>query len=495
MASRILLINGPNLNLLGTREPSVYGSTTLADVVEQAKTQAAGLNVHLEAFQSNHEGAIVDRIHDARGTADAIVINPGAYTHTSVAIRDALLGVDIPFVETHISNVHAREAWRRHSYLSDKAVAVICGLGTHGYTAAVEFAARHMKMKEGRRHRQHRLLHPHPHVPHELGKRHRPPLGQLLRHPGVRLRHAPVEQLEAHPPLEPETLEDGRRDRPHGEVAAARLLAVEQAAVARPAHARRLRRVVKGVARPQRRPQPLGVDDLHVEDARRVHRRHEPLHRRPHRLVRPRHPPRRRRRVGVHARANVERVEAQPKVGPVHPAHHLPARLPRVAHGAPAERLEREPQRRRRRRPHVRHLAEVGNVVGEVARHLLPRQHVARDLDEVRLQRVRQLEPDAELVEPPRVLRAVEEALKVLERLQAEDVEVARFAEPPHVVGCRELVRHERRAAGVSFGHVHEVLVPELDAAVVVFRRHVELVFESVAGKAASQGHGADGEL
>ncbi|KAG7104716.1 Catabolic 3-dehydroquinase like protein [Verticillium longisporum] len=149
MASRILLINGPNLNLLGTREPSVYGSTTLADVVDQAKAQAARLNVHLEAFQSNHEGAIVDRIHDARGTADAIVINPGAYTHTSVAIRDALLGVDIPFVETHISNVHAREAWRRHSYLSDKAVAVICGLGTHGYTAAVEFAARHMKMKEG----------------------------------------------------------------------------------------------------------------------------------------------------------------------------------------------------------------------------------------------------------------------------------------------------------------------------------------------------------
>ncbi|KAM0271878.1 hypothetical protein ACHAQH_008941 [Verticillium albo-atrum] len=148
MASRILLINGPNLNLLGTREPQLYGSTTLADVVEQAQAQAASLNVHLESFQSNHEGAIVDRIHEARGNINAIVINAGAYTHTSVAIRDALLGVDIPFVEIHVSNVHAREPFRHHSYFSDKAVAVICGLGTYGYTAAVEFAAKHMKIKK-----------------------------------------------------------------------------------------------------------------------------------------------------------------------------------------------------------------------------------------------------------------------------------------------------------------------------------------------------------
>ncbi|KAM0326639.1 hypothetical protein ACHAQA_006508 [Verticillium albo-atrum] len=148
MASRILLINGPNLNLLGTREPQLYGSTTLADVVDLAQAQASDLKVHLESFQSNHEGAIVDRIHEARGNIDAIVINPGAYTHTSVAIRDALLGVDIPFVEIHVSNVHAREEWRRHSYFSDKAVAVICGLGTYGYTAAVEFAAKHMKIKK-----------------------------------------------------------------------------------------------------------------------------------------------------------------------------------------------------------------------------------------------------------------------------------------------------------------------------------------------------------
>ncbi|KAF9869683.1 hypothetical protein CkaCkLH20_12870 [Colletotrichum karsti] len=148
MASRILLINGPNLNLLGTREPETYGSTTLSDVVSMAEKQAADLKIHIENFQSNHEGGIIDRIHEAKGNIDAIVINPGAYTHTSVGIRDALLGVDIPFVEIHISNVHAREAFRHHSYLSDKAAAVICGLGVFGYTAAIEFAAKHMKVKQ-----------------------------------------------------------------------------------------------------------------------------------------------------------------------------------------------------------------------------------------------------------------------------------------------------------------------------------------------------------
>ncbi|KAF1361473.1 Dehydroquinase [Lizonia empirigonia] len=129
MAKSILLINGPNLNLLGTREPATYGSTTLPQI-------------------SNHEGVILDRIHEARGNVDAIIINPGAFTHTSVAIRDALLGVDIPFIEVHISNVHAREAFRHHSYLSDKAVAVICGLGIYGYEAAIEYASRHIKPKE-----------------------------------------------------------------------------------------------------------------------------------------------------------------------------------------------------------------------------------------------------------------------------------------------------------------------------------------------------------
>ncbi|KAL7795760.1 Dehydroquinase [Trichoderma ceciliae] len=149
MAQRILLINGPNLNLLGTREPQIYGSSTLNDVINQAKAQAEQLSIQMETFQSNHEGAIVDRIQAARGKNDGIIINPGAFTHTSVAIRDALLGVGIPFVEIHVSNVHAREQWRRHSYLSDKAQAVMCGLGAFGYTVAIEFAAKHMKVNTG----------------------------------------------------------------------------------------------------------------------------------------------------------------------------------------------------------------------------------------------------------------------------------------------------------------------------------------------------------
>ncbi|KAK7738357.1 Catabolic 3-dehydroquinase [Cytospora paraplurivora] len=177
MPHRILLINGPNLNLLGTREPQIYGSTTLTDVIAQAQAQARALGVTLATFQSNHEGAIVDRIQEAAGffydAADnsnisrgdnfptrsedldpreivsAIIINPGAYTHTSVAIRDALLGVDIPFVEVHVSNVQAREQFRRHSYLSDKAVAVVAGLGVYGYEVALEFVARHLKLNNG----------------------------------------------------------------------------------------------------------------------------------------------------------------------------------------------------------------------------------------------------------------------------------------------------------------------------------------------------------
>ncbi|KAI1358716.1 catabolic 3-dehydroquinase [Xylaria arbuscula] len=148
MSRTILLINGPNLNLLGTREPHIYGSTTLADVISTAESQATGLGVTLENFQSNHEGAIIDRVQEARGKVDAIVINPGAFTHTSVAIRDALLGVDIPFVELHVTNVHGREPFRHHSYFQDKAVGVICGLGVFGYAAAIEFAAKHMKIKE-----------------------------------------------------------------------------------------------------------------------------------------------------------------------------------------------------------------------------------------------------------------------------------------------------------------------------------------------------------
>jgi 3-dehydroquinate dehydratase II len=140
MAKNILLINGPNLNLLGTREPSIYGSATLGDVERAAGLQAAAASAALNCFQSNHEGALIDRIHAAKVDAvDAIVINPGGLTHTSVALRDALAGVGIPFVEVHISNVHQREAFRHHSYLSGIAVGVICGLGIDGYTAAIEY--------------------------------------------------------------------------------------------------------------------------------------------------------------------------------------------------------------------------------------------------------------------------------------------------------------------------------------------------------------------
>ena len=141
MAKKILLVNGPNLNLLGTREPEVYGSTTLADVEQAATQQVATAGSTISCFQSNHEGALIDRIHAAKGEGvDAIVINPGGLTHTSVALRDALAGVAIPFVEVHISNVHQRESFRHHSYLSAIAVGVICGLGVEGYRAAIEFA-------------------------------------------------------------------------------------------------------------------------------------------------------------------------------------------------------------------------------------------------------------------------------------------------------------------------------------------------------------------
>ncbi len=139
---KVLVINGPNLNLLGTREPEIYGATTLADVERGLQEQGEALGVEVLCFQSNHEGAIVDRIHAARGEGVAwMLINPGAYTHTSVAIRDALAGVAIPFVEVHISNVHKREPFRHHSYLSDVAEAVMAGFGTPGYGLALQFVA------------------------------------------------------------------------------------------------------------------------------------------------------------------------------------------------------------------------------------------------------------------------------------------------------------------------------------------------------------------
>lgn len=140
MTSTILVIHGPNLNLLGKREPEVYGYLTLENINQQLTAQAENATLQLDTFQSNWEGAIVDRIHQAQQDGvQYIIINPAALTHTSVAVRDALLGVAIPFIEVHLSNVHAREAFRHHSYLSDKAIGVICGLGAKGYAAALDY--------------------------------------------------------------------------------------------------------------------------------------------------------------------------------------------------------------------------------------------------------------------------------------------------------------------------------------------------------------------
>lgn len=137
----ILIINGPNLNLLGTREPEKYGTHTLADIEQLCRDAATARGLAAECFQSNHEGAIVDAIHAARTTALGIVLNAGAYTHTSVAIRDAVAAVQLPLVEVHITNVHAREPFRHHSYLSDIAKAVIAGAGVLGYRFAIEYLA------------------------------------------------------------------------------------------------------------------------------------------------------------------------------------------------------------------------------------------------------------------------------------------------------------------------------------------------------------------
>lgn len=138
---QILVLHGPNLNLLGTREPQVYGTTTLEQINTGLTQHAAAHGAALSAFQSNHEGALIDRVQAARldGT-QFIVINPGAYTHTSVALRDALAGVGLPFIEVHLSNVHRREPFRHHSYFSDIAEGVIVGLGALGYQLAVDAA-------------------------------------------------------------------------------------------------------------------------------------------------------------------------------------------------------------------------------------------------------------------------------------------------------------------------------------------------------------------
>lgn len=140
---RILLLNGPNLNMLGKREPHIYGARTLVQIVDDLTSHAESLGVCLSHLQSNAEYELIDAIQQSLGQQDVIIINPGAFTHTSVAIRDALLAVSIPFIEVHLSNIHAREAFRHHSYLSDIAKGVICGLGAEGYRYALEYAAAH----------------------------------------------------------------------------------------------------------------------------------------------------------------------------------------------------------------------------------------------------------------------------------------------------------------------------------------------------------------
>ena len=141
MAKRVLLLNGPNLNMLGTREPQTYGSQTLADIETMAKAEGKTLGLKITAKQSNHEGELVTWIQEALGTQDGIVINPGAYSHTSVAIHDAIRAVGLPVIEVHLSNIYKRESFRHRSHVSPVAHGVICGFGAHGYELALEALA------------------------------------------------------------------------------------------------------------------------------------------------------------------------------------------------------------------------------------------------------------------------------------------------------------------------------------------------------------------
>lgn len=140
-----LILNGPNLNLLGTRQPEVYGRTTLSDIEKMCQSHAEKIAVSVDFAQSNHEGVLVDLIHGARGKKDGIILNAGAYTHTSIALMDAIASVEVPAIELHLSNVHAREAFRHTSYISKVCVGIICGFGAHGYLLAIDAMKAHLE--------------------------------------------------------------------------------------------------------------------------------------------------------------------------------------------------------------------------------------------------------------------------------------------------------------------------------------------------------------
>jgi 3-dehydroquinate dehydratase-2 len=144
----MLILNGPNLNLLGTRQPDVYGRTTLADVEAMCRAHAKTLGVDVEFAQSNHEGVLVDEIHAARGLHHGIVLNAGAYTHTSIALMDAIISVEVPTIELHLSNVHAREEFRHTSFMSKACIGLICGFGANGYILAMDAMKAHLAMKK-----------------------------------------------------------------------------------------------------------------------------------------------------------------------------------------------------------------------------------------------------------------------------------------------------------------------------------------------------------
>jgi 3-dehydroquinate dehydratase-2 len=148
MKSNIVILNGPNLNLLGTREPEVYGRDTLADIERLCTTHAASLGLATEFRQSNTEGTLIDWVHEARGRAQGFIINAGAFSHTSIALLDALLGVGLPVVEVHLSNLFKRESFRHHSYVTRAAVGLICGFGAKGYVLALDALAQHLSSRK-----------------------------------------------------------------------------------------------------------------------------------------------------------------------------------------------------------------------------------------------------------------------------------------------------------------------------------------------------------